>query len=190
MLWKQSVYSKNTHKRHSIAHRWAIGCLLLYMFWSMFQPSYNVTHKVVSSPNLVEMPLQWCHNGADCISYYQPHDCLLNFLFRHRSKKTSKLRENVSIWWRHHALGWRLPGHVIELSSPCAVSSITEMEKSSFWWNVHHWLHWKLSKWQLPVQPVMKISSKWRHFCFSDCLEGILDCLNSSPLVPHICVSE
>ena len=38
---------------------------------------------------------------------------------------------------------------------------------SSFWWNFHHWLHWKLSKWQLPVQPVMKISSKWRHFRFS-----------------------
>ena len=40
---------------------------------------------------------------------------------------------------------------------------------SSFWWNFHHWLHWKLSKWQLPVQPVIKISSKWRHFRFSDC---------------------
>ena len=38
---------------------------------------------------------------------------------------------------------------------------------SSFWWNFHHWLHWKLSKWQLPVQPVIKISSKWRHFRFS-----------------------
>ena len=33
----------------------------------------------------------------------------------------------------------------------------------SFWWNFHHWLYWKLSKWQLPEQPVMKISSKWRH---------------------------
>ena len=48
----------------------------------------------------------------------------------------------------------------------------TETEKSSFWWNVHHWLHWKLSKWQLPVQPVMKISSKWRHFCFSEQWKG------------------
>ena len=38
---------------------------------------------------------------------------------------------------------------------------------SSFWWNFHHWLHWKLSFWQLSVQPVMKISSKWRHFRFS-----------------------
>ena len=38
---------------------------------------------------------------------------------------------------------------------------------SSFWRNYNHWLHWKLSFWQLPVQPVMKISSKWRHFRFS-----------------------
>ena len=68
--------------------------------------------------------LQWRHNGHDRVSNHQPHDCLLNRLFRHR-KKTSKLRftglyvgnspgtgefpapmtsnaENVSIWWRHH----------------------------------------------------------------------------------------
>ena len=43
----------------------------------------------------------------------------------------------------------------------------TETKMSSFWWNFHHWLHWKLSVWQLSVQPVMKISSKWRHFRFS-----------------------
>ena len=36
----------------------------------------------------------------------------------------------------------------------------------SFWWNFHHWLHRKLSKLQLPVQPVMKIASKWWHFHF------------------------
>ena len=70
-------------------------------------------------------PLHWCHNGRDSISNHQLHDCLLNRLFRRRSKKTSKLRatglcvgnspgtgefpaqmasyaENVSIWWRHH----------------------------------------------------------------------------------------
>ena len=69
--------------------------------------------------------LQWRHNGRDCVSNHQPYDCLLNPLFRRRSKKTSKLRvtdlcvgnspgtgefpaqmasyaENVSIWWRHH----------------------------------------------------------------------------------------
>ena len=45
----------------------------------------------------------------------------------------------------------------------------TETEMLSFWWNFHHWLHWKLSFWQLSVQPVMKISSKRRHFRFSVC---------------------
>ena len=63
--------------------------------------------------------LRWRHNGRDGISNHQPHDCLLNRLFRRRSKKTSKLRvtglwvgnspvpqmasnaENVSISWRH-----------------------------------------------------------------------------------------
>ena len=34
--------------------------------------------------------LQWRHNERDGASNHQPHDCLLNLLFRHRSKKTSK----------------------------------------------------------------------------------------------------
>ena len=69
--------------------------------------------------------LQLCHNGCDGIPNHHPHDWLLNRLFRHRSKKTSKLcitglyvgnspvtsefpaqrasnAENVSIWWRHY----------------------------------------------------------------------------------------
>ena len=35
--------------------------------------------------------LQWCHNGRHSISNHQPLHCLLNSLFRRRSKKTSKL---------------------------------------------------------------------------------------------------
>ena len=69
--------------------------------------------------------LLWRHNGRECVSNHQPYDCLLNCLFRRRSKKTSKFHvtglfagnspgtgdipvlmasyaENVSIWWRHH----------------------------------------------------------------------------------------
>ena len=68
---------------------------------------------------------QWRHNERDGVSNHQPHDCLLNRLFRRRSKKTSNLcvtglcegnspgtgefpaqrashAENVSIWWRHY----------------------------------------------------------------------------------------
>ena len=65
--------------------------------------------------------LQWRHNGCDGVSNHQPQECLINRLFKRRSKKTSKLRatglctgnspmtgefpaqmvsnaENVSIW--------------------------------------------------------------------------------------------
>ena len=63
--------------------------------------------------------LLWRHNGHDGVSNHQPHDCLLNHVFRHWSKNTSKLRvtglrawnspaqrasnaENYSILWRHN----------------------------------------------------------------------------------------
>ena len=74
---------------------------------------------------------QWRHNGRDGVSNHQLSDCLLNRLFRRRSKKTSKLRvaglcagnspmtgefhaqmasntENISISWRHHGILWIL----------------------------------------------------------------------------------
>ena len=41
--------------------------------------------------NLV-FALRWRHIGRDGVSNHQPNDCLLNRLFRSRSKKTSKLR--------------------------------------------------------------------------------------------------
>ena len=34
--------------------------------------------------------LKWRHNERDCVSNYRYLDCLLNRLFRHRSKKTSE----------------------------------------------------------------------------------------------------
>ena len=72
-----------------------------------------------------DISLRWRHNDHAGVSNHQPHGCLLNRLFRRKSKKTSKLRvtglcagnspgtgefpaqmasyaENVSIWWRHH----------------------------------------------------------------------------------------
>ena len=36
--------------------------------------------------------LRWRHNDHAGVSNHQPHGCLLNRLFRRRSKKTSKLR--------------------------------------------------------------------------------------------------
>ena len=76
--------------------------------------------------------LQWRYNGCDGVSNHQPHGCLLNCLFRRRSKKTSKLHvtglcagnspvtgefpaqmasnaENVSIWWTRCIVIFHLP---------------------------------------------------------------------------------
>ena len=36
-----------------------------------------------------QQSLQWRHHECDSVSNHQPHDCLLNRLFRRRSKKTS-----------------------------------------------------------------------------------------------------
>ena len=71
--------------------------------------------------------LQWRHNERHDVSNHQHLDCLFNRSQAHTSKKTSKIHitglcegnppvtsgfpaqracnaENVSIWWRHHAL--------------------------------------------------------------------------------------
>ena len=70
--------------------------------------------------------LQWRHNDHDSVSNHQPHGCLLNRLFRRRSKKAPRYwplcgeftrtgefpaqrasyAENISIWWRHHEQCW------------------------------------------------------------------------------------
>ena len=70
-------------------------------------------------------PIQWRHYERDGVSNEQPHDCLLKHLFRHLIKENiedprhcplwgeftgefpaqrASNAENVSIWWRHHAL--------------------------------------------------------------------------------------
>ena len=82
----------------------------------------NAVDRCSRSPTYYSLQLR--HNGRDGVSNHQPHDCLLNRLFRRRSKKTPKPRntilcagkspvtgefpaqlasnaENASIWWRH-----------------------------------------------------------------------------------------
>ena len=49
-------------------------------------------HDLFTGLNMFENSLQLRHNELDGVSDHQPHDCLLNRLFRRWSKKTSKLR--------------------------------------------------------------------------------------------------
>ena len=56
---------------------------------------YRVQNDPISTRKLCThrlITLQWRHNGHEGVSNHQLHDCLLNRLFRRRSKKPSKLR--------------------------------------------------------------------------------------------------
>ena len=82
------------------------------------------------------LSFRWRHNVHYGVSNHQPHHCLLNHLFRCRSKKTSKLHvtglrvwnspvsgefptqmanyaENDSIWWHHILCLFIQPTHTI-----------------------------------------------------------------------------
>ena len=116
LLWSLPALSRNIQ-------RWFLFCSHCGYYTGVKPSRKFYFHK----------PLQWRHNGRDCVSNHQPHDCLLNRLIRRRSKKTSKLRvtvlcagnslgtgefpaqmgsnaENVSIWWRHDAF-WHCFAH-------------------------------------------------------------------------------
>ena len=118
ITWLHKVFIFNDHEYNDTQsiHVWEFSC-----------HDRRQTHGALSqwiSTSL--LPLRWRHNGGDGISNHQPHDCLLNRLFRRRSKETSKPRvtglcvgnssetgefpaqmasnaEKVSISWRHHA---------------------------------------------------------------------------------------
>ena len=90
--------------------------------WAIERRAYIYMYRYVHT----NISLQWRHNERGGVSNHQLH-WSLNRLFRRRSKKTSKLSvtgfcegnalmtgefpaqrasntENVSIWWRHHAI--------------------------------------------------------------------------------------
>ena len=100
---------------------------IILLFWS-YLLSAPICHGPLRTAMLNYVSfctLHWRHNECDDVSNQRPPDCLLNLLYRHRWKKTSKLRvtslcagnspvtgefpaqrassaKNISIWWRHH----------------------------------------------------------------------------------------
>ena len=101
--------------------------------------------------------LKWRHNDHNGVSNHQPHDCLLNHLFRQRWKKTSKLcvtglcagnspvtgefpalrasnAENVSIWLRHDASFE--PRNSVFVLETHYITKITSMDKIESKWHM------------------------------------------------------
>ena len=103
---------------------------IIVLHWTRaihLDPLYSTSVVAVIYVSSCFIALGWRHNDHAGVSNHQPHGCLLNRLFRRKSKKTSKLRvtglcagnspgtgeflaqmasyaENVSIWWRHHGI--------------------------------------------------------------------------------------
>ena len=46
----------------------------------------------------IEVPLQWRHNECDGVSNHQPHDCLVNRLFKVQIKESIKAPCHWSLW--------------------------------------------------------------------------------------------
>ena len=107
------------------------GTLLLIILIIVWK-SYTATqcHKTLRT-----MTLQWRHNDHNGVSNHHRLECLLNRVFRRKSKKTPKLRvtgfcegsspvtgevpaqrasnaENVSIWLRHHDITYAIQNKI------------------------------------------------------------------------------
>ena len=164
-------------------HPWFHG---IFLCWG----SINATHKLCKFYlwkheyywKLIDMPslsvaflydcvwtcdhfsLQWRRNQHHGVSNHRRLNCLLNRLFKRRSKKTSKLRvtglcksnspvtgefptqrasnaENVSIWWCHH--GHSRPT-CVQLTTCCSRIFASVMDFWQWAGSRKHWSHWPL----------------------------------------------
>ena len=111
----------------------------------------------ISAKMLAGPSLQWCHNEHDGVSNHQPHGCLLDHLFRHRSKKTSRLQDTPGpLWGEFNGDQW----------IPAQMAS--NMEKISIWWHhhvagvIHHLWSSPKSDWYTKVT-----SNQWTHMSMS-----------------------
>ena len=102
-----------------------------------------IRHRQRAQYHILCISLQWRHNGRDGISNFQCPSCL----FRHRSKKTSKL----------HVTGLCEGNPPVTGGFPSQRAS--NVENVSIWWRYH-----VLRAYTRSVKP---ISSKWQHFCCS-----------------------
>ena len=109
-------------------------------------------HICVTRPQWVNRAccsLPWHHNEYDGISNHQPNDWLLNRLFRHRSKKTSKLRVTG------------LCAGNSPVTSEIPIQGASNMEKGSIWWHHHVQRLLGLLSWY-PIILVKALKLIWR----------------------------
>ena len=134
---------------------------------------------------LVPMCEALLHNERDGLSDHRYLGCLINRLFRRRSKKTSKLRviglcegnspvigefptqrysnaENISIWWRHH--GHHGENCNIEITKGCPGQYVTVSLSECLSFICNLWSNKLVLNWILIWVHIMEVFSQ-RTWC-------------------------
>ena len=116
--------------------------------------------------------LHWRHNDHDGVSNHQPHGCLLNRLFRRRSKKASKLR--VTGLCVENSPGPLNSPHKVQLRGKCF-----HLMTSSWLWRqsdevsthlkIGYSCGCSLFKWGT----VTWLKNRAPHNCLDDCCQGL-----------------
>ena len=89
-LW--TVYCENWVKLIASQQHGTLLWNKWYYLILFLAPSYTIQLLFqIENDALSSNALQWRHYGCNGISNHQPHDCLLNLLFRCKSNKTPKL---------------------------------------------------------------------------------------------------
>ena len=161
--------------------------IILYpLWWFNLCLREQIASRILRFPKL-STSLQWRHNERVGVSNPQPHDCLLNRSFRHRWKKTSRLRvtglcarnspvtgefpaqrtsnaENVSFWLRHH---FGSPMYIVDIAVSIRIWQLDFQARHR--WNIpalfsHSFIYSTLNKcyiyvawWYLPTWSACKI---------------------------------
>ena len=130
----------------------------------MLSYSYTRRLNLYSIMSIAQGPisLRWRHNGRDSVSNHQPHDCLLNLLFRRRLKKTSKLRVTGLYAWNSPGSGNPQFGSKSAIFVPCDLEIWRMTLKNnrapllcsfklcaSF--HSHQWIQTRVAVWKRPI---------------------------------------
>ena len=119
---------RHGHHRCTDSHYMIRNCTKAFMIKTHWHAPHKWHRQCrYTLKSLEKLTSQWRHNEHDGVLDHMHYDCLLNCLFRPRSKKASKLRvtglcvgnshvtgefpaqrvskaENVLIWWCHHGI--------------------------------------------------------------------------------------
>ena len=107
--------------------------------------------------------LHWGHNDHDGVSNHQPHDCLLNRLFRRRSKKHQS-SASLALVWGIHRDRW-IPRTNGQLRGKCFHLMTSSWVKATrpLWWLVNNDSYTGLAPWNnkpLPDPMLIQICGK------------------------------